>query len=76
MDRDERWNENLGVNYTVDNFGIIEDSDSGNDLACCILPKHTEVHGRPLMYEESQETGESHQVGGVACLLYIRFVDL
>ena len=62
MGREERWNESLEVNYTVDNFGIIDDSDSGNDVACCILPKHAHVPGQPVAQEEHQETGESNQV--------------
>ena len=62
-DRGERWNEGLGVNYTVDNFGIIDDSDSGNDVACCILPKHAPVPERAVAQEQHQESGESNQVG-------------
>jgi hypothetical protein len=64
VDKEERWNESLGVNYTVDNFGIIDDSDSGNDVACCILPKHAHVPPpQPVTQEEHQETGENNQVG-------------
>ena len=50
------------MNYTVDNFGIIEDSDSGNDVACCILPKHAHMPVHSVPHEEAQETGESNQV--------------
>jgi hypothetical protein len=63
VDKEERWNASLGVNYTVDNFGIIDDSDSGNDVACCILPKHAQMPSKPVTQEEHQDTGESNQVG-------------
>lgn len=54
-----QWKEDLGVNYTVDNFGIIDDSDSGNEVHCCILPKHG-TPGGPVEPEETQR--ESNQV--------------
>ena len=71
MDKEERWNESLGVNYTVDNFGIIDDSDSGNDVACCILPKHAQMPSQPVTQEEHQDTGESNQVGDLYETLYV-----
>ena len=53
------------MNYTVEHFGIIDDNDSGNDVACCILPKHASVPGEPVEKQErQQESGESNQVGG------------
>mgnify|MGYP002803887147 CR=1 FL=1 len=61
VDKEERWNDDFGVNYTVDNFGIIDDSDSGNDVACCILPKHAQMPSKPVTKEELPEAGESNQ---------------
>ena len=63
-DREDKWQDGLRVNYTVENFGIIDDTDSGGDVSCCMLPKHA----GPVGQAEPEETqGESSEVSVNVC---------